>query len=139
MNNLLMSMSVLLSHKIKFVNIFQCLETMGLETMSCPNVGIYMFWIWGKRKCGVLVFFFIPEAEPCSDYCSFLRRKPICNPRSLCLSCKPVVQPDVMSSLILIFKGSISKSMWEAVCTQPLVYRYHRTLPLESIFLFKRK
>lgn len=63
-----MSTSVLLSHKIKSVNIFKCLETMGLETMNLPQSGnLYVLHLREKDMWGFLVLFvlfFTPEAEP---------------------------------------------------------------------------
>lgn len=55
-NSLLMS-SVLLSHKIKSVNIFKCLETMELETMNLPQRGnLYVLHLREKNMWGFLGF-----------------------------------------------------------------------------------
>ena len=45
---------------------------------------------------------------------------------ALCLSCKTVVKPEVTNFLMVIFKGHV----W---------YGYHRALPLDYVFLCKRK
>ena len=84
-----------------------------------PNGNLYVLNLKEKK----MPFFLLPNAEPFSEHCSCLRGKPICKLHSLCLSCKTAVKPGVPDSSLLIFKGSVSRSVWEAVCTLPLVCR----------------
>ena len=129
-----MLMSTLLSHKFTSVDIFQCLRHGIRNHDSVPKWELYVLNL--KEKKMPSFFFWTPNAEPLSEPCSSLRGAPICKLRSLRLSCKTVVKPDVAASLTLIFKGNVSKRVCEEVCILSLVCGYHRTLP--HIFLCNR-
>lgn len=128
-------MSTLLSHKFTSVDIFQCLRHGIRNHDSVPKWELYVLNL-KEKKMPFFFFFECPNAEPLSEPCSSLRGTPICELCSLCLSFKTVVKPDIIASLILIFKGNVSKRVWEEVCILSLVCRYHRTLP--HIFLCNR-
>lgn len=129
-----MLMSTVLSHKFTSVDVFQCLRHGIRNHDSVPKWELYVLNL--KEKKMPFFFFELPNAKPLCEPCSSLRGTPICEFRSLCLSCKTVVRLEVAVSLILIFKGNVSKRVWEEVCIPSLVCRYHKTLP--HIFLYNR-
>ena len=129
-----MLMSTLLSPKFTSVDIFQCLRHGIRNYDSVPKWELYVLNLIEKKNA--FFFFELSNAKPLREPCSSLRGTPICEFCSLCLSCKRVVKPEVAASLILIFKGNVSKRVWEEVCIPSLVCRYHKTLP--HIFLYNR-
>lgn len=77
---------------MKSVNVFKCLR-LGLETINLSQGGNLHILIWGRAGAGVLFYFLMQSFSVTTAVSSEGILSVICI--ALCLSCKPVVKPEV--------------------------------------------